>query len=78
VQLKPLQKALQKTEKTLEALQVKLVALRSELADPAVYEADQQARLAALVKDEAEAQTELEKAEELWMEQQAAIEQASA
>ena len=78
VQLKPLQKALQKTEKTLEALQVKLVALRSELADPTVYEADQQARLAALVKDEAEAQTELEKAEELWMEQQDAIEQASA
>jgi hypothetical protein len=31
-----------------------------------------------LVKDEAEAQTELEKAEELWMEQQDAIEQASA
>ena len=57
---------------------MKRVALRSGLADPTVYEADQQARLAALVKDEAEAQTELEKAEELWMEQQDAIEQASA
>ena len=75
--LKPLRQALQKTEKQLESLQSKLEALQTELADPAMYEAEQRDRLAEVVKQEGAIKAELETVEELWMEQQEALENAS-
>ena len=74
--LKPLRQALQKTEKQLESLQSKLEALQTELADPAMYEAEQRDRLAEVVKQEGAIKAELETIEELWMEQQEALENA--
>ena len=75
--LKPLRQALQKTEKQLESLQSKLEALQTELADPAMYEVEQRDRLADVVKQEGAIKAELETIEELWMEQQEALENAS-
>jgi ATP-binding cassette subfamily F protein 3 len=68
---------LQKTEKQLESLQTKLDALQAELADPAMYEAEHRDRLAQVVKQEGEIKAELETLEELWMEQQEALDDAS-
>ena len=75
--LKPLRQALQKTEKQLESLQSKLEALQTELADPSMYEAEQRDRLAEVVKQEGAIKAELDTVEELWMEQQEALENAS-
>lgn len=75
--LKPLRQELQKTEKKLERLQVQLASLQEVLADPSLYEADQRDKLASIVKDEGALKAELESTEELWMEQQQAIEDAS-
>jgi ATP-binding cassette subfamily F protein 3 len=77
VRLKPLRQALQKTEKQLERLQTELAKLQEALADPALYEADQRDRLAAIVKDEGALKAEVEGVEEQWMEQQQALEDAS-
>lgn len=75
--LKPLRQALQKTEKQLEKLQRQLEVLQTELADPALYEAAQKERLADIVKNEGALKVELEEIEELWMEQQEALDDAS-
>ena len=75
--LKPLRQALQKTEKQLESLQSKLEALQAKLADSAMYEEGQRDRLAEVVKQEGATKAELETVEELWMEQQEALENAS-
>lgn len=75
--LKPLRQALQKTEKQLERLQSQLEGLQAELADPAIYDAEQRERLAEIVKKEGALKAELEVAEELWMEQQAVLEDES-
>jgi len=75
--LKPLRQALQKTEKQLESLQAKLDELEAELANPAIYEAEHRDRLAQVVKQEGEIKAELETVEELWMEQQEALDDAS-
>lgn len=75
--LKPLRQELQKTEKKLERLQVQLASLQEVLADPSLYEADQRDKLASIVKDEGALKAELESTEELWMEQQQGIEDAS-
>ena len=63
--LKPLRQALQKTEKQLESLQRKLEALQTELADPAMYEAEQRDQLAEVVKQEGAIKADLETVEEL-------------
>lgn len=75
--LKPLRQALQKTEKQLERLQTQLAALQTELADPAIYEAEQRERLAEVVRNEGALKAELDEVEELWMEQQEALDDAS-
>lgn len=75
--LKPLRQALQKTEKQLERLQSQLEGLQAELADPAIYDAERRERLAEIVKKEGALKAELEVAEELWMEQQAVLEDES-
>ena len=75
--IKPLRQALQKTEKQLERLQTQLAALQTELADPAIYEAEQRERLAEVVRNEGALKAELDEVEELWMEQQEALDDAS-
>ena len=50
--------------------------MQTELADPAMYEAEQRDRLAEVVKQEGAIKAELEIVEELWMEQQEALESA--
>lgn len=75
--LRPLQKALEKTERTLEGLQKKLVDLQAQLANPDLYEGSQQDQLAKLVETEGLLKAQLSEIEETWIQQQEAIENAS-
>ena len=75
--LRPLQKALEKTERTLEGLQKKLVDLQAQLANPDLYEGSQQDQLAKLVETEGLLKARLSEIEETWIQQQEAIENAS-
>jgi len=75
--LRPLQKALEKTERTLEGLQQKLSELQAQLANSDLYEPGQQAQLAKLVEAEGLLKSQLSEIEETWMQQQETIESAS-
>ena len=75
--LRPLHKALEKTERTLEGLQQKLVELQAQLANSDLYEPSQQDHLAKLVETEGSLKSQLSEIEETWMQQQEAIESAS-
>jgi len=75
--LRPLQKALEKTEQTLEGLQQKLVELQAQLANSDLYEPSQQNQLAKLVETEGSLKSQLSEIEEAWIQQQEAIESAS-
>ena len=75
--LRPLQKALEKTEQTLEGLQQKLVELQAQLANSDLYEPSQQSQLAKLVETEGSLKSQLSEIEEAWIQQQEAIESAS-
>jgi len=75
--LRPLQKALEKTERTLEGLQQKLVELQAQLANSDLYEPNQQSQLAKLVETEGSLKSQLSETEEAWIQQQEAIESAS-
>ena len=75
--LRPLQKALEKTERTLEGLQQKLVELQAQLANSDLYEPNQQNQLAKLVETEGSLKSQLSETEEAWIQQQEAIESAS-
>jgi ATP-binding cassette subfamily F protein 3 len=74
--LRPLQTALQKTEKALEVLQQTLAKLQAELADPALYEAERRERLSEIVKEEGAVKAEIAILEDTWVEQQEAIDNA--
>jgi len=74
--LRPLQTALKKTEKALEVLQQRLAQLQAELADPELYEAEQRQRLSEIVKEEGAVKTEITTLEDVWVEQQEAIDDA--
>ncbi len=75
--LRPLQKALEKTERTLEGSQQKLGELQAQLANSDLYEPDQHDQLAQLVEQEGLLKAQLGELEEIWMQQQEAIENAS-
>jgi len=75
--LRPLQKALEKTERTLEGLQQKLVELQAQLANSDLYEPNQRSQLAKLVETEGSLKSQLSETEEAWIQQQEAIESAS-
>ena len=75
--LRPLQKALEKTERTLEGLQQKLVELQAQLANSDLYEPNQQNQLAKLLETEGSLKSQLSETEEAWIQQQEAIESAS-
>ena len=74
--LRPLRNALQKTERSLEKQLGILEELQGQLADPTLYEAPNQSRLAELVRAEGTAKTEISALEEIWIEQQEALESA--
>jgi len=74
--LRPLQTALQKTEKALEVLQQTLAKLQAELADPVLYEAERRERLSEIVKEEGAVKAEIAILEDTWVEQQEAIDNA--
>jgi ATP-binding cassette subfamily F protein 3 len=74
--LRPLQTALKKTEKALEVLQQRLAQLQAELADPELYEAEQRQRLSEIVKEEGAIKAEITTLEDVWVEQQEAIDDA--
>jgi ATP-binding cassette subfamily F protein 3 len=75
--LRPLQKALQKTERELEGLQSKLASLQAELLLPGLYDEGARDKLAELVKSEGALKVQIATVEETWMEQQEALESAS-
>ena len=75
--LRPLQKALEKTERTLEGLQQKLGELQAQLGNSDLYEPGHQDQLAKLVETEGSLKSQLSEIEETWMQQQEAIESAS-
>ena len=74
--LRPLQNALQKTERALEERQTKLKALQDQLADPTLYEKQEQDRLGELVRSEGLLKSEIAALEEAWIDQQEALDSA--
>lgn len=73
--LAPLKKVLEETEALVEVLTEKLFEVESVLADPATYE-DPSKDIKVLTKAQKELAEELEKAEEKWLEAQAAYDDA--
>ena len=77
-QLKPLRDAVKVSERQVEALTRKRDRLNETLADPALYEADDTARVTELTQEKAALERELAAAEEAWLEAMDALEQAEA
>ena len=75
-QQKPLRDALKKAEKQLEKLYAKQQNLEQQLADGDVYNQENKKHLAELIEAKNKLDRELEKAEETWLEAQAALEEA--
>ena len=76
--LRPLQKALEKTERDIESLQAELERIQQTLADPGLYDDDRKTELAERVRDEGELKANLAAAEELWLQQQEELESLEA
>lgn len=64
--LKPYTQAIKKLEDSMEALRRKLASVEKELADPQLY-ADNNERLALLLKEQGSLKSEIENIEELWL-----------
>ena len=77
-QLKPLKKQRDAAEKSMEKAQTALEAIEAQLSDPAVYEADQKARLTELLREQGEWKSRLESDEQAWMEAEEALEEMQA
>jgi len=75
-QLRPLQQALAKAEAALEKLGEARAEAEARLADPAMYEPGNQARMQALLLEKARLGRELEEAEAAWLEAGEALEAA--
>jgi ATP-binding cassette subfamily F protein 3 len=75
-QLRPFQQALAKAEAALERLSQARAGIEAGLADPAIYEPANKARLQALLLDKARLGRELEEAEAAWLEAGEALEEA--
>ena len=69
-QLKPLRASLRSLEKELARAEAEMQDLQSRLADPALYEGDEQGELPALTKREGELRQLTESLEERWIETQ--------
>jgi len=76
--LRPLTRAIRKTEKDLSELEQQLKSIQERLADNTLYEGEHSAELADLLKREGDLKNRTEELEELWLEQQDAIEELNA
>jgi ATP-binding cassette subfamily F protein 3 len=76
-QLAPLKQQLQKIEREMESTQKKLATLNEQLADTALYEAANSARLQTLLKEQGVLQQQVSAFEEQWLALQEEIERAS-
>ena len=75
-QLKPLRQTISRLEKRLDQLSVQSEKFDEQLADTALYEDVNKARLTALLKQKGQVDAELEQVEEQWMEAGEALEAA--
>ncbi|MEE9336348.1 MAG: ATP-binding cassette domain-containing protein [Granulosicoccaceae bacterium] len=75
-QLKPLRRAVEKSEKQLERQSAELADLRDRLGSNELYSSDSKAKLTVLLADEAALQQQLETTEEQLLEQMQALELA--
>jgi len=75
-QLKPLRRAVEKSEKNLERQTGELADIRNRLGSNELYNSENKAKLTALLAEEATLQQALETTEELLLEQMDALEQA--
>lgn len=71
--LKPLQDALKKAEKEMDAYQRKVTTIENQLADTTLYEDSQKDQLQALLNEQTAAQQGLNEAEERWINAQEAM-----
>jgi ATP-binding cassette subfamily F protein 3 len=76
-QLRPLQQAVTRAEKALEAIGEELTALQARLADSAIYEESNKAELAELLQREGELKSRAEALEEEWLTAQDALDSAT-
>ncbi len=76
--LTPYKKQLSSSEQLMDKLSLALEAMEAQLADPALYEHSQKARLTELLKEQAEKKEALEEAEMNWIEAQETIESMQA
>ena len=74
--LRPLKQAVEAQEKTIAKLEAALEKHKTALADPALYEADNKARLKEILAAQSEAQKALDAAEAAWTEAAEALQQA--
>ena len=74
--LRPLKQAVEAQEKTIAKLEAALEKHKTALADPALYEADNKARLKEILAAQSEAQRALDAAEAAWTEAAEALQQA--
>jgi len=66
-QLKPLTDKLKKVERQMDKLNQSLSGIETELADPAIYDAENKRRLQELLKSQGETQAQLDECEEQWL-----------
>ncbi|WP_024461988.1 ATP-binding cassette domain-containing protein [Marinimicrobium sp. LS-A18] len=66
-QLKPLTDKLKKVERQMDKLNQSLSGIETELADPAIYDAENKQRLQDLLKSQGETQAQLDECEEQWL-----------
>jgi ATP-binding cassette subfamily F protein 3 len=71
--IRPLKRALEKTEKHIDALNTQLAELQVTLADTGLYDENRKAELAELLKKEGELKLQRETLETTWLEQQETI-----
>jgi ATP-binding cassette, subfamily F, member 3 len=73
-QIAPLRKEIKALEKTIDKLSAELSSLETQLADPAIYEDSARTKLAELIRQQGVCQSELNSAEEAWLEKSALLE----
>ena len=71
--IRPLKRALEKTEKHIDALNTQLDDLQVTLADTGLYDDSRKVELAELLKTEGELKLQRETLEGTWLEQQESI-----
>jgi ATP-binding cassette subfamily F protein 3 len=76
--LRPLQKQLDKTESEMSKIDKTLEEIQESLSDSELYTEERKDELAALVKREGELKSRMAELDDLWLEQQQAIEEYSA